>query len=71
MLHCHLLSGEVHGSGQAAVLTSVDGVDGTLHCNTVIAEVFLLQDSSVVLDLSRRARQRTLRKLGRGSCWPG
>jgi len=49
---------------QAAVFTSIYCVDRILHCNTVIAEVFLHQDSSIVLDLSRRARQCMLRKLG-------
>lgn len=58
--------------GQA--FTSIDRVDGILHCDTVIAEVFLHQDSSVVVDLCRRAKQPTLRKVGQGFlrslCWP-
>lgn len=50
--------------GQA--FTLIDCVDGILHCDTVIAEVFLHQDSSIAVDLCRRAKQRTLRKLGQG-----
>lgn len=59
--------------GQA--FTSIDCVDRILHCDAVIAEVFLYQDSSVVVDLHRREKQRGLRKLGQGFqcswCWPG
>ena len=42
-------------SCMARHFTSIDCVDGILHRDTVIAEVFLHQDSSVVVDLESKA----------------